>query len=275
MKYIVYVLKLLFSFSGKASRREFWLVMLMIAMTGGIFIPPSWTSFNPVVILSNGLLFYILVNPSFVVLYVINEGTRDVRLAILIIAAWSLLAIQMKRWRDRGEPGSRVLINVIPLYGSISALYQLGFFPGEFRGKAPRNEGDPSGTSSDECYKQRLDAELQELERRRKAAEEASKRTREESTRRGDGADTRRTQEGRSVPPPSPSPRPVSEAVRCGTILGLTANDTKEDIKKKYRDLVSRYHPDKVSHLGDEFKDLAHTKFKEINEAYKYFKDRE
>ena len=45
-------------------------------------------------------------------------------------------------------------------------------------------------------------------------------------------------------------------------------------MKKAYKSLVKKYHPDKVSHLGDEFKDLAETRLKEINEAYDYFKSK-
>jgi DnaJ like chaperone protein len=33
-----------------------------------------------------------------------------------------------------------------------------------------------------------------------------------------------------------------------------------------------KYHPDKVSHLGDEFKQVAEEKMKEINSAYDFFK---
>ena len=51
-------------------------------------------------------------------------------------------------------------------------------------------------------------------------------------------------------------------------VLGLPRNATQEDIKKAYRDLVKRYHPDKVNHLGEEFRTLAEKRFKEIQEAY-------
>ena len=41
-------------------------------------------------------------------------------------------------------------------------------------------------------------------------------------------------------------------------------------IKKAYRKLSMQYHPDKVSHLGDEFKQVAEEKMKEINVAYDF-----
>ena len=51
-------------------------------------------------------------------------------------------------------------------------------------------------------------------------------------------------------------------------ILGLARGATDEEIKHAYRELAKKYHPDKVSHLGDEFRDLANMKFKEIQRAY-------
>jgi DnaJ like chaperone protein len=35
-----------------------------------------------------------------------------------------------------------------------------------------------------------------------------------------------------------------------------------------------QYHPDKVAHLGEEFKAVAEEKMKEINAAYSHFKQR-
>jgi uncharacterized membrane protein YkvA (DUF1232 family) len=52
------------------------------------------------------------------------------------------------------------------------------------------------------------------------------------------------------------------------TILGITPSATMEEIKRAYRVQARRYHPDKVSHLGEEFQALAHKKFQEIQWAY-------
>lgn len=51
-------------------------------------------------------------------------------------------------------------------------------------------------------------------------------------------------------------------------VLGVGRNATQEEIKTAYRKLVKKYHPDKVNHLGEEFKDLAEQRFKNIQEAY-------
>jgi hypothetical protein len=52
------------------------------------------------------------------------------------------------------------------------------------------------------------------------------------------------------------------------TVLGVGRNASADEIKKAYRRLVNTYHPDKVSHMGEEFQELAEKKFKEIQEAY-------
>ncbi len=54
--------------------------------------------------------------------------------------------------------------------------------------------------------------------------------------------------------------------------LGLAKGADLEEIKKAYRKLSMQYHPDKVRHLGDEFRAVAEEKMKEINQAYDYFK---
>ncbi len=50
--------------------------------------------------------------------------------------------------------------------------------------------------------------------------------------------------------------------------LGIRRSASQEEIKKAYRKLVLQYHPDKVAHLGDEFKALAEERFKQIQQAY-------
>ncbi|MEW6519615.1 MAG: DnaJ domain-containing protein [Thermodesulfobacteriota bacterium] len=55
-------------------------------------------------------------------------------------------------------------------------------------------------------------------------------------------------------------------------VLGLQPGASFEEIKKAYRKLSMTYHPDKVGHLGEEFKGVAEEKMKEINAAYQYLK---
>jgi DnaJ-class molecular chaperone len=52
-------------------------------------------------------------------------------------------------------------------------------------------------------------------------------------------------------------------------VLNVPRNASPEEIKTAYRKLVNKYHPDKVFHLGEEFRELAENRFKEIEEAYR------
>ncbi|MBW1851879.1 MAG: DnaJ domain-containing protein [Deltaproteobacteria bacterium] len=51
-------------------------------------------------------------------------------------------------------------------------------------------------------------------------------------------------------------------------VLGIERDASGEEIKTAYRQLAGKYHPDKLNHLGEEFKELAEKRFKEIQAAY-------
>ena len=51
-------------------------------------------------------------------------------------------------------------------------------------------------------------------------------------------------------------------------LLGVDRSASADEIKHAYRELANKYHPDKLAHLGDEFKLLAERRFKEIQRAY-------
>lgn len=50
------------------------------------------------------------------------------------------------------------------------------------------------------------------------------------------------------------------------TVLGVNASASDEEIKRAYRELVKKYHPDNYN--NNPLADLAEAKMKEINEAY-------
>ena len=51
-------------------------------------------------------------------------------------------------------------------------------------------------------------------------------------------------------------------------VLEIDRGASADEIKHAYRRLANKYHPDKLEHLGDEFKILADKRFKEIQRAY-------
>lgn len=57
------------------------------------------------------------------------------------------------------------------------------------------------------------------------------------------------------------------------TVLGVEESASWTEIQKAYKDRVKQYHPDKLSHLGEEFSNLANEKFLEIQQAYAMLKN--
>jgi DnaJ like chaperone protein len=55
-------------------------------------------------------------------------------------------------------------------------------------------------------------------------------------------------------------------------ILEIDKSATNDEIKKAYRRIAMKYHPDKVSHLGDDVRKSADEKFAMVNEAYEKIK---
>lgn len=53
-------------------------------------------------------------------------------------------------------------------------------------------------------------------------------------------------------------------------ILGVAEGATAEQITEAYQQLIVQYHPDKIAHMGAEFRDLAVFKSKQIEDAYNY-----
>lgn len=55
-------------------------------------------------------------------------------------------------------------------------------------------------------------------------------------------------------------------------VLEISSSATDDEVKKAYRKMAIRFHPDKVSHLGPEFQKSANEKFARVNEAYNKIK---
>jgi DnaJ like chaperone protein len=55
-------------------------------------------------------------------------------------------------------------------------------------------------------------------------------------------------------------------------ILEIEPNASNDELKKAYRRMAMKYHPDKVSHLGNDFQKAAKDKFQKVSQAYENIK---
>lgn len=60
----------------------------------------------------------------------------------------------------------------------------------------------------------------------------------------------------------------VKERDSAYKILEIQPGASVDEVKKAYRSMASKYHPDKVSHLGQDIQKAAKEKFQKINAAY-------
>ncbi len=64
----------------------------------------------------------------------------------------------------------------------------------------------------------------------------------------------------------------IPETDSAYKILEIDPSATDDEVKKAFRRMAMKYHPDKVSHLGEDFRKSADEKFKKVNEAYEKIK---
>jgi DnaJ like chaperone protein len=55
-------------------------------------------------------------------------------------------------------------------------------------------------------------------------------------------------------------------------VLGIEKTATDDEVKKAYRQMAIRYHPDKVAQMGEEYVKGANEKFQKIQESYEAIK---
>ena len=60
----------------------------------------------------------------------------------------------------------------------------------------------------------------------------------------------------------------VKDTTSAYRVLEIEPDASEETVRKAYRRMANKYHPDKVNHLGEDFLKVAENKFKAINEAY-------
>jgi DnaJ like chaperone protein len=64
----------------------------------------------------------------------------------------------------------------------------------------------------------------------------------------------------------------VKSAESAYKILEITPQATDDEVRKAYKRMAIKHHPDKVEHLGEDVQKAANDKFKEVNTAYDQIK---
>ena len=102
------VVDVLTSFKGRITRSQYWLKGVLPVMAIGLVA-------GFVGGLAEGMA----------------EGLGGlIMLAAYVPIIWFSLAIQVKRWHDRGKSGWMVLINLIPFIGGLWTFIEVGCLPG-------------------------------------------------------------------------------------------------------------------------------------------------
>lgn len=70
-------------------------------------------------------------------------------------------------------------------------------------------------------------------------------------------------------PTQTPPASPAVDEPSWHEVLGVAPTAGAAEIKQAYKSLMSQYHPDKVATLGQELRDVAERKSKEITLAYR------
>jgi MFS family permease len=111
----------LFSFGGRIPRAAFWGTTILLGLlTLFVFLMTN-------VMISFGAASYII----------------WFRIAWLALVSWIIIALQIKRWHDLNKTGWLVLINLVPVVGSLASLFILGFYKGMPSANRFGNEGSP------------------------------------------------------------------------------------------------------------------------------------
>lgn len=64
----------------------------------------------------------------------------------------------------------------------------------------------------------------------------------------------------------------IKDAKSAYKILEIETTASDDEVKKAYRKMAVKFHPDKVAHLGDELQEQAKQKFQEVQKAYEDIK---
>jgi len=64
----------------------------------------------------------------------------------------------------------------------------------------------------------------------------------------------------------------VKDSNAAYKVLQISKNATEEEVKKAFREMAKKFHPDRVANLGEDIRKAAEIKFQKVNEAYETIK---
>ena len=64
----------------------------------------------------------------------------------------------------------------------------------------------------------------------------------------------------------------IEQSDNAYKILEVKKTDSNEEIKKAYREMAKKHHPDKVQHLGEAYIKASQEKFQKIQKSYEKIK---
>lgn len=115
------VLKIFFSFRGRTNRLTFWLSLMAAGLVPG---------FLGLAAVAAATLYRTRHADQLATYDPVTSIELILSLPCIAVGIWAGLAVQVKRWHDRGKSGWMVLINLIPILGTLWSLVELGFLKG-------------------------------------------------------------------------------------------------------------------------------------------------
>lgn len=112
-----------------------------------------------------------------------------------------------------------------------------------------------------------------DFQRRMKLMSPPKKEEKKQETKQ-EKKETHRQEKKKEEPKKEVPKRPVHPSAEEVFHLRPGQKFTKEELRKKYHELLRQNHPDKVAALGEDFKKLAEQNTKEINKAYEKLKSK-
>ncbi len=133
---------LLFSFQGRIGRGPFWLGTFL----AWVYYLLAFTTYNLLGGFNIGFLHPMAMAGQ-------SAAQETLALAIFVFSVamivWVDLALQIKRWHDRGKSGWWVLICLVPVVGLLWAIVECGAFPGTpEENDFEMVDGDPVGATA-------------------------------------------------------------------------------------------------------------------------------